>query len=664
MPDSPLLETSKKPAPKVSVIVPNYNHARYLRQRIDSILAQTFQDFELILLDDASTDDSRDVLSPYSSDPHVRAIEANQTNSGSGFKQWNKGVRLARGEYIWIAESDDYAEPTLLERLVPVLDNEPKVVYAYCRSRRVSADCELSGFVDYYLKPFDRSRWTADYRADGREECRNFFARVNCVPNASAVLFRKAVFDQVGGADETLRLCGDWKLWAAMALTGEVAYIGEPLNYFRFHDESVRSKTQASRANLAESFEVMSWVFRHVTPPEHILEKMYKWQPRAWVPVLMSSHVSLDIKRRILRSVRQIDPHPIRHGIPPALNTMRLKLLRHWRDFTYPMKCARELWAWWRCKTQRSIGVDRLTTSIDALGTLIAEPPEETHPEAPIFLLSAGMRTGSTLLQRILVTDPRLLIWGEPMGEMNITARLAQILTDLVSPPFLESWRHQPSPTWPELAKSWIAHLNPAARNFRLGLRSLFDTWLGKPARQNGFARWGFKEVRLDASAAVLLQWLYPEAKFILLVRHPFDCYRSFADTGWENPSFVQFPDYVVNSAASFAREWNRIATSWSELPADFPSRLIKYEDLTSGSFDFRALESWLGLKLNESEALSKKVGRTAFRKGLHHYERWIVSREAAPGMRLLGYSKRTTKPAKTIPKQQPEPAIAEQKSA
>ncbi len=112
--------------PKVTVVVPNYNHARFLPKRIESILSQTFQDFELILLDDCSTDESRSILSSYASDPRV-TIEFNEANSGSTFKQWNKGVRLARGKYVWIAESDDYADERLLEGLVAVLDAEPEV---------------------------------------------------------------------------------------------------------------------------------------------------------------------------------------------------------------------------------------------------------------------------------------------------------------------------------------------------------------------------------------------------------------------------------------------------------------------------------------------------------------------------------------------------------
>ena len=107
------------PPATVSVIVPNYNHARYLRKRIDSILWQAYQDFELLLLDDCSTDSSREILTTYANNPKVR-LEYNAQNSGSVFKQWNKGVRLTGGRYIWIAESDDFSDPEFLARLVPI----------------------------------------------------------------------------------------------------------------------------------------------------------------------------------------------------------------------------------------------------------------------------------------------------------------------------------------------------------------------------------------------------------------------------------------------------------------------------------------------------------------------------------------------------------------
>jgi glycosyltransferase involved in cell wall biosynthesis len=259
--------------PTVSVIIPNYNHAPFLRRRIESVLAQTFQDFELILLDDCSTDESRSILSEYAGVPRVK-IEFNSLNSGSTFKQWNKGVRLARGEYVWIAESDDYADERLLERLVSLLDFDASSVLAYCRSWRVSADGQISGFLDSHHTDLDPRRWTADFLVDGREECQNYLVQRNTISNASAVLFRREVYVRVGGADESLVLCGDWKLWAAMALTGKIAYLGEPLNYYRFHDTSVRAKSQRLGVEPVEYLEVIDWILQRVTPSYTVRRKL------------------------------------------------------------------------------------------------------------------------------------------------------------------------------------------------------------------------------------------------------------------------------------------------------------------------------------------------------------------------------------------------------
>jgi hypothetical protein len=310
--------------PTVSVIIPNYNHARFLRQRIDSVLGQTYPNFEVILLDDCSTDESRSIINEYEADPRVR-VEFNEKNSGSTFKQWNKGVRLAQGEYVWIAESDDYADQNLLERLVATLDADSNIAFAYCRSWRLSEEDTLDGFADSYL---ERPRWTADYCADGREECRNFFVVYNTIPNASASVFRKAVYEAVGGADESLQLCGDWKLWAAMALTGKVAYLSEPLNYFRFHEQSVRD-TSGLTTHTLESLQLSRWIMNQIPPSETAREKMCVRQAKLWVPALMSAHVPFGMKWQILQEVRAIDRRPLRHALRPVLVTIRLKFARH-----------------------------------------------------------------------------------------------------------------------------------------------------------------------------------------------------------------------------------------------------------------------------------------------------------------------------------------------
>jgi len=320
---------SRMDMPTVSVIVPSYNHARYLRQRLDTVLRQTYQDFELILLDDCSTDESCSILREYASDPRVRA-EFNEVNSGSTFKQWNKGVKLARGKYIWIAESDDYADVRFLERLVAVLDGDPGIAFVFCRSRCVSEDDLLGLFVD--INSCSSRRWAADFCSEGTEACRNFFLPENPVSNASAVVFRKDVYEQVGGADETLRLCGDWKLWAALALRGKIAYLCEPLNYFRVHQDSMRSKTRRTRTDVTEHLSVARWILDHVTVSDTLFKEICDNKAALWVPALMSLRVPLSLKRRILPQIRALDPHPFRRVFHPAITVVRLKIRRHWRE--------------------------------------------------------------------------------------------------------------------------------------------------------------------------------------------------------------------------------------------------------------------------------------------------------------------------------------------
>jgi len=121
------------------VIVPNYNHARFLGRRLDSILGQTYRDFEIILLDDASTDGSAELCEQFAR-LHSCTFIHNDKNSGSAFKQWNNGIGLASGRYVWIAESDDFADERFLEVMTGTLDRNPACGLAYCQSLRVDEE--------------------------------------------------------------------------------------------------------------------------------------------------------------------------------------------------------------------------------------------------------------------------------------------------------------------------------------------------------------------------------------------------------------------------------------------------------------------------------------------------------------------------------------------
>jgi Sulfotransferase family len=326
----------------------------------------------------------------------------------------------------------------------------------------------------------------------------------------------------------------------------------------------------------------------------------------------------------------------------PARSTSSVQVVKRKSEFlrTFVRRArrnfVREMWDWAQCSEIVIPSVNQLREAISVLSSP-AQVFEEEFPESPIFLLAAGWRSGSTLLQRILVTDPSVLLWGEPFGEMALASGLATLLCRLSTFEGLAELSAEKEGTFSSLPTSWIATLCPPGSDLRSGLRALFDQWLGESTRKRGFKRWGLKEVRLGATEAMLLHWLYPNAKFVLLSRNPYDCYRSLSDSGWHHVYHVR-PDVRVDSAAGLARHWNRIALSWSELPSDFPAVRIKYEELISGGVDFRKLESWLGVKIQEDLALSAFVGATSRRHHLSFSERWIISHEAGSGMRALGY--------------------------
>jgi glycosyltransferase involved in cell wall biosynthesis len=322
------------PNPKVSVVVPNYNYARFLRRRIESVLNQSFQDFEIILLDDCSTDESKTIICEYAHDPRVR-IEFNEKNSGTAFKQWNKGVALAQGEFVWIAEADDFADERLLERLVPVLETSPDVVLAYCRSWRVSADDRPDGFLDC-IGP-DPQRWESDHSANGLDECRGLFMTCDLVPNASAVVFRKAIYDGVGGADETLSMTGDWKVWFAMVLRGRMAYISDPLNYYRFHDKSVCGRDTLRAVEAEETLRVVRWMQDQVTFTETLRAKINKTLEGRWIGPVLNPRLPRDRRWTILRSALAIDPQAFRRL---ALAVFRSRFWHPLLDVTRPVRHA------------------------------------------------------------------------------------------------------------------------------------------------------------------------------------------------------------------------------------------------------------------------------------------------------------------------------------
>jgi glycosyltransferase involved in cell wall biosynthesis len=242
--------------PKVSVIIPNYNHSAYLKERLESVVGQTFQDFELIILDDCSSDNSVEVIKSHLHDYPYRLI-INQVNSGSTFAQWDRGISLARGELIWIAESDDVAAPNFLETLVTKLE-DPDIAMAYCQSFGINeasvVTAELKGWTDFISSHL----WSHDFCVDGTFFALSFMAIKNIIPNASAVIFRRQHYSSPYLLKPDYKLGGDLILWVSIMRGRSLAYAAKPLNYYRFHTNTVR---RSQRDNyLDECCSITAWI--------------------------------------------------------------------------------------------------------------------------------------------------------------------------------------------------------------------------------------------------------------------------------------------------------------------------------------------------------------------------------------------------------------------
>lgn len=250
------------PRPKISVIVPNYNHSNYLKQRVESILSQTYTNFELILLDDCSIDNSREIIISYKNVDTRIKIVFNKVNSGSVFKQWSKGLTLAQGEYVWIAESDDSADPRFLNHLVSILDQNDKLSFAYSDSWVIDeSGATLSTTSDWKNKHFNTQRWNHDHTADGRQELNQFLSLQCTVNNASSVLFRRSSIASIDGIDTTFRYAGDWMTYIKLSIQGDIAYSAERLSNYRVHASNASKKSEDSGDQLFERQKCFAYIY-------------------------------------------------------------------------------------------------------------------------------------------------------------------------------------------------------------------------------------------------------------------------------------------------------------------------------------------------------------------------------------------------------------------
>lgn len=241
--------------PKVSVIVPNFNHARYLTERLNSIYGQSYKHIEVILLDDCSTDNSVEIIKCFA-EAHSEntTCHLNAKNSGNVFKQWAKGIALATGELVWIAESDDYCSSNFLEELVSCFSN-PAVRLAFSRTTFVRGEPPTPCWTsEEYWADLGLNIWRAPFIVSAHSLVKMGWTVKNIAPNASGVLFRHpgnlALLNDPTWL--SMRVCGDWMFYLSIVRGGLVAYTPEATNYYRQHCGNISVNSQSDNTYFKE----------------------------------------------------------------------------------------------------------------------------------------------------------------------------------------------------------------------------------------------------------------------------------------------------------------------------------------------------------------------------------------------------------------------------
>jgi len=239
--------------PLVSIVVTSYNHAEYLDERMQSLFSQTYDNIEINVVDDCSTDKSATVLAQYQSHPKVR-ITLLRANGGYA-KACNIGVALSRGDYIMFAECDDFSEPNQIEVLMENMLQNPSAGVGYCRSNMVNADGLICGSDFEHREKLFKTFCSKDVLIP-QKVMQKFFLISCVIPNMSAAIIKKEHFDIVGGFDPRYKVCADWDFWCRITEHCDFYYVSKALNNFRNHPTTVRN-TFGIQTSTLEIFDIL-----------------------------------------------------------------------------------------------------------------------------------------------------------------------------------------------------------------------------------------------------------------------------------------------------------------------------------------------------------------------------------------------------------------------
>ncbi len=249
--------------PMISAIIPNYNHAGFLQKRFESIINQTYENIEIIFLDDHSQDESLAIAEKFKEQyPEKIKIFSNETNSGNVFRQWRKGVDAAQGEIIWICESDDFADENFVEKLVGYFV-DPSVQIAFGRIQYCDRHGNFQDGLDGYRERAQPGIWNATLVKPAGWWFTNAFAVSNVIANVGGCLIRRHdVRLEVWEKAQQFHVLGDWYLYAEWAAGGQIVYSPDAIAHFRQHEKNTSVNSFKTERFYREHQELIEYLRR------------------------------------------------------------------------------------------------------------------------------------------------------------------------------------------------------------------------------------------------------------------------------------------------------------------------------------------------------------------------------------------------------------------
>lgn len=230
--------------PIISVIIPTYNRCDLLEDAVRSVLAQTFQNFELIIVDDGSTDSTKEMLAPYLSDSRVKYVYQAHAN---GSRARNTGIKCASGQYLAFLDSDDIWSPEKLDRQLSAMHANPGVGVVYCACGIQQLNSEHRALSKVVCRPTSRHH-------DSLYEDLLYVCVI--IGGGSSVLVSAACFSEVGLFDETL-VASDWDMWTRLALSHKFFYLDEELVQVRKHGTNLSNATELRVSNCRKRLDIL-----------------------------------------------------------------------------------------------------------------------------------------------------------------------------------------------------------------------------------------------------------------------------------------------------------------------------------------------------------------------------------------------------------------------